>query len=243
MGCFLLAAYWLYSIITSRFKPIQETWSWLSFFLLLVIALEDVWWIDELFFYTNFSSNNACKNPVVFVKFPNSGSVSGAIFAWASGGKHRRFRKGCHISPKKIRVTISFFWFQAFWRSWLDLFFCMVGFFCFFFTSNLLFLLTGGVWKGEELLALEDRTVDRWRNLDITPNLERCRKSFLVDLKVIEGGGKYTLGWWQASQYHGGRPLSISGRPKISRSHLFKRIILLTGRYWKGRATPNYPFS
>lgn len=133
MGCFLLAAYWLYSIITSRFKPIQETWSWLSFFLLLVIALEDVWWIDELFFYTNFSSNNACKNPVVFVKFPNSGSVSGAIFAWASGGKHRRFRKGCHISPKKIRVTISFFWFQAFWRSWLDLFFCMVGFFCFFF--------------------------------------------------------------------------------------------------------------
>lgn len=82
----------------------------------------------------------------------------------------------------------------------------------------------GGFWKGEELLALEDRTVDRWRNLDITPNLERCRKSFLVDLKVIEGGGVNTL-------LGGGRPLSISGRPKIWRSHLCKRIILLTGRF------------
>ena len=161
------------------------------------------------------------------------------FFAWASGGKHRRFRKGCHISPKKIRVMISNFWVSGFLKVLIGpFFFVLLDFFVFFhlqFGVSLLFS-QGGFWKGEELLALEDRTVDRWRNLDITPNLERCRKSFLVDLKVIEGGGNTLLG--------GGRLLSINGRPKIWRSHLFKRIILLTGRYWKVRATPKKkPFS
>ena len=170
-------------------------------FLLLVIALEDVWWIGELFFYTNFSSNNACKNPVVFVKFPNSGSVSGAIFCMGlKRGKHRRFRKGCHISPQKIRVMISICWVSGFLKVLIGPFFFLYGWIP---SSNLVFLLTGGVWKGEELLALEDRTVDRWRNLDITPNLERCRKRFLVDLKVIEGGGGVN------TLLGGGRLLSI----------------------------------
>lgn len=155
------------------------------------------------------------------------------------GGNIVIFGKDVTFHRKKSGSRFHFFGFRLFEGPDWTFSFVWLDSFVFFFTSNLLFLLTGGVWKGEELLALEDRTVDRWRNLDITPNLERCRKSFLVDLKVIEGGGgKYTLGWCQASQYHGRRPLSISGRPKISRSHLFKRIILLTGRYWKGRATP-----
>ncbi len=153
------------------------------------------------FLYTNFSSNNACKN------LPNT-SMKSFFFSreksqlWVRKWYHfcmgfwggNIFGTSCisnetsagidwyHISPQIQGHCCNSFGTPLFWRSQTIFMCCWESFFfnlyfgVFFWKRIFVVVLAGSFWKGEEWLALKDRT--GWFLLNLFhPKPERCPKT------------------------------------------------------------------